>query len=168
MEDGPPRFQQGSTCPAVLGCLAPGAGYGFIYGAITLFGWPFQSHSTPRFRFVTPFENCNLYPKIPQPRVCNACRLTHTRFRLVPLRSPLLRDSRLISLPLITEMFQFIRFASHIGIMLAKHCCLRHWVSPFGNPGITGWLAPPPGLSQPPTSFIASERQGIHHMPLVA
>ena len=34
------------------------------------------------------------------------------RFRLRPVRSPLLRASRLISLPLGTEMFQFPRFAS--------------------------------------------------------
>ena len=34
------------------------------------------------------------------------------RFRLGPVRSPLLRASRLISLPLGTQMFQFPRFAS--------------------------------------------------------
>ena len=28
------------------------------------------------------------------------------------------------------------------------------WVPPFGHPGIRGWSAPTPGLSQPPTSFI--------------
>src|SRR5574341_2358182 len=41
-------------------------------------------------------------------------------------------------------------------------------VSPFGNPRIKAWLAAPRGLSQPPTSFIASQSQGIHRMPLVA
>ena len=40
------------------------------------------------------------------------------------------------------------------------------WVSPFGDPGVKGWSAPHPGLSQPPTSFIASQRQGIHRVPL--
>ena len=34
------------------------------------------------------------------------------RFRLVPVRSPLLRESRLISLPGATEMFQFAPLAS--------------------------------------------------------
>ena len=38
------------------------------------------------------------------------------------------------------------------------------WVSPFGNPGVIGWSAPNPGLSQPPTSFIGSWRQGIHRV----
>ena len=35
------------------------------------------------------------------------------RFRLFPFRSPLLRESRLISLPPGTEMCQFPGFASH-------------------------------------------------------
>jgi hypothetical protein len=35
------------------------------------------------------------------------------RFRLVPFRSPLLRKSRLLSLPPGTEMFQFPGFATH-------------------------------------------------------
>ena len=40
------------------------------------------------------------------------------------------------------------------------------WVSPFGNLGVKGWSAPHPGLSQPPTSFIGSQCQGIHRVPL--
>ena len=41
------------------------------------------------------------------------------------------------------------------------------WVSPFGDPRITGYYAPPRGLSQPIASFIASESQGIRRTPLV-
>ena len=41
------------------------------------------------------------------------------------------------------------------------------WVAPFGNPRITGYYAPPRGLSQPIASFVASESQGIHRTPLV-
>jgi hypothetical protein len=40
------------------------------------------------------------------------------------------------------------------------------WVSPFGNLGVKGWSAPNPSLSQPPTSFFGSWRQGIHRVPL--
>ena len=40
------------------------------------------------------------------------------------------------------------------------------WVSPFGNPRIKACLAAPRGLSQPTTSFIACNRQGIHDMHL--
>ena len=39
-------------------------------------------------------------------------------------------------------------------------------VSPFGHPRITARLTAPRGLSQPPTSFIGSQCQGIHHAPL--
>jgi hypothetical protein len=41
-------------------------------------------------------------------------------------------------------------------------------VTPFGHPRITARLATPRGLSQPPTSFIGSWCQGIHHALLVA
>jgi hypothetical protein len=42
------------------------------------------------------------------------------------------------------------------------------WVSPFGHPRIKAWEATPRGLSQPPTSFIGSRRQGIHRWLFVA
>jgi hypothetical protein len=50
--------------------------------------------------------------KIPQPPIRNACMLTRIRFRLFPVRSPLLRESRLFSFPPGTEMFHFPGFAS--------------------------------------------------------
>jgi len=34
-----------------------------------------------------------------QPRSCNAQKLAHDWFRLFPVRSPLLRESRLMSIP---------------------------------------------------------------------
>ena len=40
------------------------------------------------------------------------CASLHMRFGLFPVRSPLLGESRLFSLPLGTKMFQFPRFAS--------------------------------------------------------
>ena len=45
-------------------------------------------------------------------RIQRSQALTYTEFRLIPFRSPLLRESRLISLPEGTEMFQFPSFAS--------------------------------------------------------
>ena len=48
---------------------------------------------------------------VPQPPRCNGCSLTQRRFGLFPFRSPLLRESRLISIPTGTEMFQFPAFA---------------------------------------------------------
>ena len=47
-----------------------------------------------------------------QPPAGNACPLTPARFGLIPFRSPLLRESRLISFPRGTEMFQFPRLPS--------------------------------------------------------
>ena len=47
-----------------------------------------------------------------RPPACNACPLTHAGFRLIPFRSPLLGESRLISFPRGTEMFQFPRLPS--------------------------------------------------------
>jgi hypothetical protein len=39
-------------------------------------------------------------------------------------------------------------------------------VSPFGHPRIHARLTAPRGITQPPTSFIGSQCQGIHHAPL--
>ncbi len=83
---------------------------------------------------------------------------------LVRVRSPLLTESRLISFPPGTEMFQFPGFA------------LRPYkISERNDPKGSGFpirkstdqslLAAPRGLSQRATSFIASRRQGIHQMP---
>ena len=50
-------------------------------------------------------------------------------FRLFPLRSPLLGESRLFSLPTATKMFQFAAFARVIlWIQMTVF-----WVAPFGN-----------------------------------
>ena len=49
--------------------------------------------------------------KLPQPRPCNARRLSHMeRFSLIRVRSPLLTESLLFSLPAGTEMFHFPAF----------------------------------------------------------
>ena len=52
--------------------------------------------------------------EIPQPRPCNARRLSHMeRFSLIRVRSPLLTESLLFSLPVGTEMFHFPTFPPH-------------------------------------------------------
>ena len=49
--------------------------------------------------------------KVPQPRPCNPCRVSHMiRFSLFRVRSPLLTESLLFSLPVGTEMFHFPTF----------------------------------------------------------
>ena len=94
--------------------------------------------------------------------------ITCNRFSLIRFRSPLLTESRLLSLPAGTEMFHFPAFPPHtlcIQVWVTGHDSCR--VSPFGNPRITARLAAPRGLSQPPTSFIGSWCQGIHRAPLL-
>ena len=93
--------------------------------------------------------------------------ITHDRFSLFRFRSPLLTESRLLSLPVGTEMFHFPTFpppALYIQAGVTGLASSR--VSPFGNPRITVWLSTPRGLSQIPTSFFGSWCQGIHRAPL--
>ena len=60
-----------------------------------------------------------LWPDFPDCST-NSCRLAPTG--LVPFRSPLLRESRLISFPPVTEMFQFTGFASHAYLFSSRYC----------------------------------------------
>ena len=95
--------------------------------------------------------------------------MTPARFGLIPFRSPLLRESQLLSSPRGTEMFQFPRFplpALCVQAGVTPHDGCR--VSPFGYPRIEAWSAAPRGFSQPPTSFFGFRRQGIHRWLFVA
>ena len=81
------------------------------------------------------------------------------RFRLIRVRSPLLTESRLLSFPGGTEMFQFPPLATYAyGLSVRR----------FRDPGLKARLTAPPGLSQFSTPFIACWRQDIPHMPLGA
>ena len=67
--------------------------------------------------------------------------MTQYRFRLIPVRSPLLRESRLFSFPAGTEMFHFPALtltALYIQAVVFRHYPER--VLPFGNPRINGCL----------------------------
>ena len=84
LEDGPPIFRQGFSCPALL-----------------------VASSVPRFRFRVRGHHPlrRHFPEASANKSVITCRL-------VPFRSPLLWESRLISFPPATEMFQFTGFAS--------------------------------------------------------
>ena len=108
-------------------------------------------------------------PDALQPPDRNAWPLTRPGFGLIPFRSPLLRESRLISFPRGTEMFHFPRLPSpRLCVQRGMTPHYRRRVSPFGNPRVKGCSAPHRGLSQPFTPFIDSWCQGIHHMPLLS
>ena len=87
LEGGPPGFRPDSSCPAVLRYPGHLPTESFAYGALTLSGGPFQAASA-RLHAQTGYPR--LDPTTPDPKA---------RFGLLPVRSPLLGESRLISLP---------------------------------------------------------------------
>ena len=141
----------------------------FAYGALTRCGVPFQNTSARQqlcnsARGLVPSHTTSHDPDTATPP-----GLALRRFRLFPFRSPLLRESLLLSSPRGTEMFQFPRFplpALCVQTGVTPHDGCR--VSPFGHPRIEAWSAAPRGFSQPPTSFIGFRRQGIHRWLFVA
>src|SRR4029079_5323921 len=103
-----------------------------------------------------------------QHRTHNPRRVSHASgLAILRFRSPLLTESQLFSLPTGTEMFHFPALPPdwlYIHQQVTRHHSRR--VSPFGHPRIHARLTAPRGISQPPTSFIGSQCQGIHHAPL--
>ena len=109
LEGGPPCFPQGFSCPVVLRIPLRSPNHS-AYGPLTPYGCPFQNI---RLCFGVPTS------AVLQPRPYNTaqnpspfCAVLYGRFRLFPFRSPLLRESRLISPPPGTEMFHFPGLAS--------------------------------------------------------
>ena len=104
----------------------------------------------------------------PQHRTHNPRRVSHASgLAILRFRSPLLTESQLFSLPTGTEMFHFPALPPqrlYIQCRVTRHHSRR--VSPFGHPRIHARLTAPRGITQPPTSFIGSQCQGIHHAPL--
>ena len=91
------------------------------------------------------------------PSTQRARALTRRWFRLFPVRSPLLGESRLLSFPRGTEMFQFPRLPQPVLCVqtgVTGHDPSR--VSPFGHPRVNACLTAHRGLSQPATSFFGS------------
>jgi hypothetical protein len=160
LEDGPPSFSQGCSCPVILGnnaqkerSISP---TGLSPSVVVL---------SRSLRLSISFLTLRLAPSVtPQPPLC--CQ---SGFRLFPVRSPLLRESRLISVPGGTEMFHFPPWASRLCFLETRRT--RYYpsqVSPFGHPRLTARLAAPRGFSQLAAPFIACPCLGIPRMPLVA
>ena len=97
MRDGPRWFPQDFSCPAVLRCRL---------------GWALTS-LTRLSRSAAPLSSgfcCPGLRRIAGPTTPGGA-LRHPRFGLLRVRSPLLAESLLFSLPAGTEMFQFPAFA---------------------------------------------------------
>ena len=101
MEGGPPSFRQGFSCPAVLRNRSHRSRWCFVYRTLTSCRGAFQLTSTT---LLASAGHAPLRPYNPEVQA--------PRFGLLPVRSPLLGESRLISLPGATEMFQFTPLAS--------------------------------------------------------
>src|SRR6266699_6366579 len=103
---GPPRFTRDFTGPVLLGNMS-GSRKSFAYGGVTLYADAFHTSSaTQAISYSLPDQQSRLdSPATPVTQRLLA--ITRNRFGLFPFRSPLLRESRLLSLPVGTEMFHF-------------------------------------------------------------
>jgi hypothetical protein len=141
--DGPPGFGPTFTCWVVLR-IPLGAFPCRVRGFHPL--WPAILRRSAK---VLAILNAVLQPRRGKPH----------RFGLIRVRSPLLTESLLLSLPPGSEMFQFPGLAARAYGFSAGQ---------FGDPGVNACLTAHPGLSQSSTPFVASWRQDILHAPLVA
>ena len=164
---GPPRFTPDSTWPALLGKMSRGLHLSLtgLSPCIARLSRLVQLESA----FVTLWDNSDRPQHIPRPRIRNARWLTRTRFRLIPVRSPLLRKSRFLSLPGVTEMFQLSPFPIRPYIFRPGW----HDITRTGFPhseicGSQFASQLPAAYRKHTTSFIGSTRQSIRHVSLSA
>ena len=120
----------------------------FAYGAFTPCGRTFQSVR------LSPSVSLSGGPTTP-------AAPKRLRFGLLRVRSPLLAQSLLFSLPPGTEMFQFPGFAPRTARYPERVGC------PIRTSAGQRVFAPRRGFSQLIASFFASESQGILHVPLL-
>ena|GEM_PF-4648410 len=142
---------------------APASSLYFIYRTITCYGQLFQV-----VRLCKKTKLSDLQIRMSHPTTTRKQHLqvlTFTDFRLFPVRSPLLREYRLVSLPQDTKMVQFtwfcLRLAADDWILLQPGCPIRK--SPDQS-----LFAAPRSISSLTTSFITYPCQVIHHKLFVA
>ena len=106
---GPPGFTRDFSGPVLLG-IPSGSRLSFTYGGVTLCADAFQASSATQtiFYFLPDQQLWLAGPTTPITQRLPA--MTRDRFGLFPFRSPLLRESLLLSLPAGTEMFHFPAF----------------------------------------------------------
>ena len=132
LRDGPRRFPPDFTCPVVLGSLFREPTRFRLQGFHLL--WPdFPDSSTSVLVFDSPALR-RIDPTTPP-------HASVLGFRLIPFRSPLLRESNFLSLPRGTEMSHFPPLAPFrlcIQRMVTGHDSRR--VPPFGHPRVEDCL----------------------------
>jgi hypothetical protein len=165
--DGPPGFPQGSTCPAVLRSRTRKPRLFRLRGLHPVsLAIPDHSARDSVSHFPAPLpwrpvRPCNSLDTTP-------AGLTYRGFGLFPVRSPLLRESRLLSLPPGTEMVHFPGLAAPAYSFSGRSRGLPSRGCPIRKSPGQSLFAAHRSLSQLTTSFFAVLRQGIHRVPLVA
>ena len=149
MPDGPGGFAQDSSCPALL--------------RIPLRRLALRVRGSHPLRPAFPGRSARA--RRPASRSYYPGPASRpARFGLFPVRSPLLGESLLFSLPGGTKMFQFPPFASRAK---ARDTATRAVGCPIRRSAGQGPFAPNRGFSQLITSFVASVSQGIRHAPFI-
>ena len=135
--------------------------FSFAYRAVTVSGRPFHAVLLDK-TLITRRRCCCTFREVPQLQLSNASKLALSRFRLFPVRSPLLGESRLISFPPATEMFQFT------GLSTRRSAGKNLLGCPIRRSADQSLLATPRSFSQLSTSFFVCRCLGILHALLVA
>jgi hypothetical protein len=149
LRDGPRRFPRDFSCPVVLRNLSNEPAHFRLRGSHPL--WPTVPSCSTN---VLVYDSSALRPNRPYNPHVQA-----RRFGLFRVRSPLLAESLLFSLPAGTEMVHFPALPSH-------SLCIQPWiwrhnppgVSPFGHPRIKAYLQLPEAyrsLSRPSSTSSA-------------
>ena len=144
LEGSPPSFPRGSSCPVVLRCVAQRVHALSPTGLSPSVAGRSRTVRLTRGLLTPRPGRSPAQPRPSTPAVQRLRACPHLGFGLLPFRSPLLRESRLISLPPGTEMFQFPDWPCPC--LWVQHGTVRydpHQVSPFGHDRLAGCLAPP-------------------------
>ena len=156
MGRGRPSFTPDFSCPALLK-HNPELSACVRYPAITVYGNAFQAFSR-----ATHSHSCRTAARpglASNPERARPAGLTRARFGRTPVRSPLLRGCCLFLG--VHEMFQFPRFPPHQNDAVTTQ---GGGVAPFGDRRINACTRLPPAYRSYATSFIGTQRRGIHQL----
>ena len=145
MEDGPPIFPPGFTCPAVLRIQLTAKSFRLQDSHLLRLAFPYHSAKIYQCRMLSKTPTVLLQWVWPLPR-----SLATTYGISVDFSSSPYLDVSVQAVPLICLCIQH---------MMTRLSSCR--IAPFGNPRIYRSLTAPRGLSQLVTSFFGSRCQGI-------
>jgi hypothetical protein len=137
---GLPSFTPDCSCPVLLKYHAWGS-IRVSYPAVTVYGDAFQTSSDTHLIHQWHAAACRAWTY--NPRGATPAGLTHHGFRLLPVRSPLLREYFLFLG--VHEMFQFPRCPPPLK---KRSSSSRRWGCPIRRSRDQRLLAAPPRLSQ--------------------